>query len=236
MRERLWTLIAACATATAAVWMTPVHINGHAARPAPKAAAATLTRTADGHPDLQGTYDLGTLTPMERRPGQPLVLTDEEAKTLEAQVAQRNQRADAPIAADRAAPPKGGDGTPGPYGNVGGYNNFWLDPGSQFTSIDGRKRSSLIIDPPDGRVPPLTEAARQRRSSGDYNSRPTSDAAAREDDPGFEGPDAYNDPEIRPLAERCLLGFSSTSGPPILPTYKEKEAEDAAKKSKQPAG
>src|SRR5205807_84696 len=49
--------------------------------------------------------------------------------------------------------------------------------------------------------------------------RPTSDEAAREDDPGFEGPEAYNDPEIRPLAERCLVGFSSTSGPPILPTY-----------------
>jgi hypothetical protein len=49
--------------------------------------------------------------------------------------------------------------------------------------------------------------------------RPTSDQAAREEDPGFEGPSAYDDPEIRPLAERCLVGFSSTSGPPILPTY-----------------
>ena len=67
-------------------------------------------------------------------------------------------------------------------------------------------------------MPPLTEGARQRRTSGDY-ARPTSDQAAREDDPGFEGPEAYNDPEIRPLAERCLVGFSSTSGPPILPTY-----------------
>jgi hypothetical protein len=84
--------------------------------------------------------------------------------------------------------------------------------------IDGQKRASLLIDPPDGRVPPLTEAARQRRTAGDYG-RPTSDQAAREEDPGFEGPEAYNDPEIRPLAERCLVGFSSTSGPPILPTY-----------------
>ena len=84
--------------------------------------------------------------------------------------------------------------------------------------IDGQKRASLLIDPPDGRVPPLTEAARQRRTAGDYG-RPTSDQAAREDDRGFEGSEAYNDPEIRPLAERCLVGFSSTSGPPILPTY-----------------
>jgi hypothetical protein len=187
--------------------------------PAKKPAApGAIPRTADGHPDLQGTYDLGTLTPLERAAGSPLVLTEEQAKTREAQVAQRSAGLNAAIDGNRTAPPKGGDGTPGPYGNVGGYNNFWLDPGSHFTMIDGQKRSSLLIDPPDGRVPPLTEAARQRRTAGDYG-RPTSDQAAREEDPGFEGPEAYNDPEIRPLAERCLVGFSSTSGPPILPTY-----------------
>jgi len=49
--------------------------------------------------------------------------------------------------------------------------------------------------------------------------RTTSDEAIKEDDPGFEGADAYNDPEQRPLGERCIIGFSSTSGPPILPTY-----------------
>jgi len=65
----------------------------------------------------------------------------------------------------------------------------------------------------------LTPEAQKRRTTDAYSRRPTSDEAAREDDPGFEGPDAYNDPEIRPLAERCLVGFSSTSGPPILPTY-----------------
>jgi hypothetical protein len=198
----------------------PMLVAGLAAQsPAKKAAGGGIPRLADGHPDLQGTYDLGTLTPLERAAGSPLVLTEDQAKKLETQVAQRNASANAPIDANRAAPPKGGDGTPGPYGNVGGYNNFWLDPGSHFTMIDGQKRASLLVDPPDGRVPALTEAARQRRTTGDYAARPTSDQAAREDDPGFEGPEAYNDPEIRPLAERCLVGFSSTSGPPILPTY-----------------
>jgi hypothetical protein len=199
----------------------PVLVAGLAGQsPAKKAPSGQggIPRMADGHPDLQGTYDLGTLTPLERAAGSPLVLTEEQAKKLETQVAQRNASANAPIDANRTAPPKGGDGTPGPYGNVGGYNNFWLDPGSHFTMIDGQKRASLLVDPPDGRVPALTDAARQRRTTGDY-SRPTSDQAAREDDPGFEGPEAYNDPEIRPLAERCLVGFSSTSGPPILPTY-----------------
>jgi hypothetical protein len=173
---------------------------------------------ADGHPDLQGTYDLGTLTPLERAPGTPLVLTTEQAKTREQQVAERSDKLAAPIDANRSAPPAGGDGSPGPYGNVGGYNNFWLDPGSHFTSIDGQKRASLLVDPPDGRVPPLTDAAQKRRATDAY-ARPTSDQTAREDDPGFEGSEAYNDPEIRPLAERCLVGFASTSGPPILPTY-----------------
>ncbi len=178
-----------------------------------------LPRTPDGHPDLQGTYDLGTITPLERTAGSPLVLSDDQARKAEAQVAQRSSALNGAIDPNRAAPPKGGDGTPGPYGNVGGYNNFWLDPGSHFTQIDGQKRASLLVDPPDGRVPPLTDAARQRRTADPYARRPTSDEAAREDDPGFEGPEAYNDPEIRPLAERCLVGFSSTSGPPILPTY-----------------
>jgi len=180
---------------------------------------SSMPRNADGHPDLQGIYDLATLTPLERRAGTPLVLTGEQAAKLEKDVAQRTDALAAPIKADRDAPPKGGDGSPGPYGNVGGYNNFWLDPGSHYTVVDGQTRASLLVDPPDGRVPALTPDAQKRRSSADYNPRPTSDAAAREDDPGFEGPNAYNDPEIRPLAERCLVGFSSTSGPPILPTY-----------------
>jgi hypothetical protein len=184
-----------------------------------RAVSKNLPRTPDGHPDLQGTYDLATLTPLERTAGSPLVLTNDQAIRLESQVANQKDQLAAPIAGDRSAPPSGGDGSPGPYGNVGGYNNFWLDPGSHYTSIDGRKRASLLVDPPDGRLPPLTPDAQKRRTGDAYSRRPTSDQGAREDDPGFEGADAYNDPEIRPLAERCLVGFSSTSGPPILPTY-----------------
>jgi hypothetical protein len=226
MRERFLTLVAAATMASqgavavavvvAAASVAPVNVAGQTSG-AKKPTAGGIGRMPDGHPDLQGTYDLATLTPLMRAAGSPLVLTDEQAKKLEAQVAARNVSADAPIDANRQAPPKGGDGSPGPYGNVGGYNNFWLDPGSHYTSIDGQKRASLIVDPPDGRVPALTAEAQQRQAARRF--RPTSDQAAREDDPGFEGPTAYDDPEIRPLAERCLVGFSSTSGPPILPTY-----------------
>ena len=218
MRNRFLIGIGAAAAVVAAVSVTYVDVAGQTA-PVKKSVtpAGGVPRMRDGHPDMQGTYDLGTLTPLERRAGSPLVLTDEDAKKLEQQVAERSEKLNAPIDANRAAPPTGGDGSPGPYGNVGGYNNFWLDPGSQYNSVDGAKRASLLIDPPDGRVPPLTAQARTRNASP--RLRTTSDQQIREDDPGFEGADAYDDPEQRPLGERCLLGFSSTSGPPILPTY-----------------
>src|SRR5438105_10961947 len=151
-------------TSIAVATVLAAAMSGQARGPAkgPAPAAGGVPRTADGHPDLQGTYDLGTLTPLERTKGSPLILSDEQAKTLETQAAQKSNVANGAIDPNRTAPPLGGDGTPGPYGNVGGYNNFWLDPGSRYTQIDGQKRASLIIDPPDGPVPPLTEGARQR--------------------------------------------------------------------------
>jgi len=151
-----------------------------------------------------------------RPAGTPLVLTAEEAARRERQAAQQTAAGDAPLKADRSAPPLGGDGSIGAAGNVGGYNRFWLDPGSHFTMLDGQRRASLVIDPPDGRVPPLTPEARQRNARA---PRATSDAQIREDDPGLEPPGSYDDPERRPLGERCLLGFASTSGPPVLPNY-----------------
>ena len=165
------------------------------------------------HPDLQGTYDIASMTPLERAAGTPLVMTKEEAASLEQQRANRVKRLALPSNGDRNAPPAGGDGSTGAAGNVGGYNNFWVDNGTEYFSIDGQKRMSVIVDPPDGRVPALTAQARQR-AAGRF-ARPTSDA--QENDPGFEGPTAYDDMERRPLGERCLLGFGSTSGPPALP-------------------
>jgi len=170
----------------------------------------------DGHPDLEGTYDLATLTPLERPAGAKAVLTPEEAAKLEKAVAARRDKANEPIQGDRAAPPKGGDGSPGPSGNVGGYNYFWLDPGSRYSVVDGQIRTSIVVDPPDGRVPPTLPAARKRMQS--LLARPTSDAQESKD-PGLEPPGSYDDPERRPLGERCLLGFGSTSGPPALPDY-----------------
>src|SRR5262249_42097847 len=138
-------------------------------------------------------------------------MTKEEAARLEKARADRVQRAALPSDGNRKAPPVGGDGSPGAAGNVGGYNNFWIDNGTEYYSIDGQKRMSVIVDPPDGRIPELTPAGKQRTARV---ARQTSDA--QENDPGFEASSAYEDPEHRPLGERCLLGFGSTSGPPAL--------------------
>jgi len=182
---------------------------------APK--AYTVPRMPDGHPDLQGTYDLATVTPIERPAGQKATLTKEEAAKLEQDIAARKAATEQAINGDRKAPPKGGDGSAGAAGNVGGYNTFWLDPGSSYTVVDGQKRTSLVIDPPDGRVPQMKPEARRRVLA--LIARPTSDAQ-ESNDPGLETTlGAYDDPERRPLGERCLLGFGSTSGPPALPNY-----------------
>jgi hypothetical protein len=173
-------------------------------------------RTPDGHPDLQGTYDLGTLTPLERAANMPAVLSAADAAKLERQLLRELQLGAVRSRADRTAPPVGGDGSKGPAGNVGGYNTFWLDPGSHVTVVNGECRTSIVVDPADGRVPPLTAGAKARLAA---RQAATSDQQSRENDPGWEGAGAYDDPELRPLGERCLLGFGSTSGPPILPTY-----------------
>ncbi|MBI2149573.1 MAG: hypothetical protein HYU27_03070 [Acidobacteria bacterium] len=214
MRNRFVALTDVLALTITIAFLVPVPVTGQARGATAKPYAPP--RMPDGHPDLQGTYDLATLTPLERPAGARATLTEDEAAKLERDVAARNEVRAAPITGERQAPPKGGDGSTGAAGGVGGYNNFWLDAGSSYTIVNGEKRTSLVVDPPDGRVPPLTAAARARAAA--RLARPTSDTT-QSNDPGLEPGAAYDDPERRPLGERCLLGFGSTSGPPALPNY-----------------
>jgi len=207
------TTAGAIAAALALGPVATVRLDGQAS--GPTRGAGSVPRMPDGRPDLQGTYDLATLTPLERPKDLPAVFSAEQAAKFEQEVEARNAALARDIKGDREAPPVGGDGSPGPYGNVGGYNNFWLDAGTAYTIVNGERRSSLIIDPADGKVPPLTPEAKQRAAA----RQQTSDQTAREDDPGWEGDGMYDDPEQRPLGERCILGFGSTSGPPTLPNY-----------------
>jgi hypothetical protein len=208
-------LVVAAAWQTTTAGQTAAREGGRTA--AAQRAEAVNPRTQDGHPDLQGTYDVATLTPLERPAvyGTRLTMTREEAERMEKQVEDRKERAALPSDSNRAAPPIGGDGSTGAAGNVGGYNNFWIDSGSTYVTVNGEKRTSIIVDPPNGRVPALTQAARQRNAA--RVNQTTSDEQ-ESTDPGLEkAPGAYDDPERRPLGERCLLGFGSTSGPPALP-------------------
>ena len=103
MRLKGLALIAAFSFAVA--WEGPVL--GQTTRASSPAKASSLPRTPDGHPDLQGTYDLATLTSLERAADQPLVLTDDDAAKLEKQVADRKFSAGLPSRGDRDAPPAG---------------------------------------------------------------------------------------------------------------------------------
>jgi hypothetical protein len=163
-----------------------------------------VPRTPDGHPDLQGNWTNATLTPIERPRGMPRALNREQVAALEKvrtdSIEKLSQKSDP----NRPAPPVGGDGSTGAAGNVGGYNYFWLDAGDRIAIVNGEYRSSLIVDPEDGRVPTPTAAAR---------------AWATQRIASFRQFGQYDNPENRPLAERCLLSFGSNAGPPMLPNY-----------------
>ena len=171
---------------------------------------------ARSRPDLSGNYNVATLTPLERPEiyGDNLLLTPEQAAEIVETERQRVESSALASDGDREAPPEGGDGSPGPAGNVGGYNYFWIDRGTDVFELDGKFRTSIITDPLNGRRPPLT-AIGEEKGAARRNLFPVNQGKAfwLEND----GPGPYDDMELRPLAERCLLGFSSTAGPPMLP-------------------
>jgi hypothetical protein len=103
-----------------------------------------LPRTPDGHPDMQGTYTHGTLTPFERPAalGNKAFYTEDEVREMERQATARR--------ANRGVPREG---------DVGGDNEAFVDSG--YTALPSRQ-TSLIVDPPDGRLP-LRPAAEKRR-------------------------------------------------------------------------
>ena len=118
-------------------------------------------RTGWGDPDLQGVWDFRTITPLERPKeyGDREFLTAEEAAELEQGAVQQNQeRYDAPARRAEAGQ------------NVGAYNWFWMDKG---TKVMGKRRTSLIIDPPNGRKPPTVSGSRGNGwTSGSFGAAP----------------------------------------------------------------
>ncbi len=179
-----------------------------------------IPRRADGHPDLSGTYDIATLTPIFRpeRLGNRLTLTDEEAKQMADYWKTQLEKDRQPSDPNREAPPEGGaefyvPEFAGAAGEVGGYNAFFIDLGDSNFKIDGKWRTSIVTSPENGQMPPFSDIGKKRMAAqGPLFHKNTGEAWWMDLETG-----PYDDPELRPLGERCLLGFGSTSGPPMLP-------------------
>jgi hypothetical protein len=142
-------------------------------------------RAVDMRADLQGIWNFSTITPLERPAefADKEFLTDAEAAQYEARIVQRNNRDTREQSADADV--------------ASAYNEFWWDRGVHAARVNGRARTSLIVDPPDGRIPALTADGQQRASAR---------AEARRQHPA-------DGPEDRSLGERCLL---FNAGPPML--------------------
>jgi len=176
MRNRL-SVTQALAAMMIVAWVVPAVGQAPASRIEPKTRGGTKTwtppRTPWGHPDLQGLWDNGTPTPLERPDnlaGREF-LSETEWAAIAEEVSTRADRRPANAAADVAL----------------AYNNEWYDRGAPL------KRTSLIVDPPSGKLPPLTPEGQRR-------------AAAREAARAGRGPaDSWED---RSLQERCLLYHS----------------------------
>lgn len=184
------------------------------------AARAAIPRTSDGRPSLQGNWTNATITPLERLGANlPLVMSEEAAADEERKTQNAIDARETDSDPNRGAPPVGGEARKSPNaeptylervwqagaGVVGGYNSFWVDPGDRVLRVDGQPRRSILIDPPNGRVPALTPEARARLAAA---------AAARKQAGG-----EFDHPELRPLAERCITSFGNNLGPPMLPNY-----------------
>jgi hypothetical protein len=161
-----------------------VPVFAQSAKNASTGTSRTTPRTPDGTPDLQGVWNSSTLTPLERPKefGGKEFFTPQEAAEFTKEELHR-------VDGDRR---DGGGGADVDRA----YNEFWRDRGKLSPDL----RTSMIVDPPDGRVPPLTPQAQKIV------------AARREASRGHE----FDGPEDRSLAERCIQ--VRNAGPPMIPT------------------
>jgi hypothetical protein len=187
--RRVTTTCFAVAVAAGLVAAVPRPVSGQSGRAV--AGKHSPLRTADGHPNLEGIWDFRTITPLQR-PDEYAgkeVLTDREAADFERKYAQNQDNRE-------STPTTVQNGVASTRDVDRAYNDFWWDFGKK---VVGTRRTSLIVDPPDGKMPPLTPEAKARAEV----RRSAYQRAAL-------------GPEDRGVSERCLLGFNS--GPPMLPS------------------
>jgi len=178
----------------------------------------TPPKTSWGAPDLQGYWSNASITNMQRDADYPnLVMTEAEVAKMEGEDYYNNRtREDAKQ--NRPEDVKLLDGTDLLSG--GGYNAFWVDQGSHVGRVKGTPRASWIVEPANGRIPRIGAAAAPARPAA-QPARPTGAAGASGT---VQGPGAvdrnsgggfgsYDNPETRPMGERCIIGFGNTGGP-----------------------
>src|SRR5258705_4493095 len=155
MPNRFISATSAAGMALGLIALTALPVAGQVTSTVTNAAARSdLPRTPDGHPDLQGTYDLATMTPLERLPGDPAFLTKEKALALQRAEAQRRAKDDEPSPSDRPPPPPGGDTSPpksffealekAGAGAGAGYNTFRTNQRRASTEVAAGSRTTTL--------------------------------------------------------------------------------------------
>ena len=172
-------------------WLTVALLMGSVAMTGQAQESGTM-RTPDGHPDISGTFTFRTLTPMQR-PQQFAELETLDQETAAQFEASERIRQNRDLFDPETGAPNAGYQSRA-EGGVLSYNEFWYERGIELTSD---KRTSLVVDPPNGRIPYRAEYQTAARIRG-LNMRN-----------GFA--DHYTD---RTLADRCIMGFNA--GPPMV--------------------
>ncbi|MBV9745712.1 MAG: hypothetical protein JO099_18270 [Acidobacteriia bacterium] len=196
-----WRVIASGTAALIVAAGPAIAQTSLAAKPAAaKSANATaIPRLADEHPDLNGIWTNVTITPLERPrdlAGKEY-LTEEEAAAYEKLSVQQRNKDQRERGTDRDV--------------ANAYNDFWWDSG---TKVVKTRRTSIVIDPPDGRIPALTPERQQLLAARREATRRRCQQPGCELENGGQ-PGLADGPEDRPLQERCLSFGNAT---PMLPT------------------
>jgi len=174
-------------------------------------------KTSWGAPDLQGFWSNASITDLQRAPDYPnLVMTEEEVARMEG-ADYYNNRTREDAKPNRPEDVKLLDGTDLLSG--GGYNAFWVDQGSHVARVKGTPRSSWITEPANGRIPrkgvaqEVRPAAPAARPTGAASATGTVQGPGAVDRNAGGGFGSYDNPETRPMGERCIIGFGNTGGP-----------------------